>query len=418
MKLMYKFITICLAVLSLTACVTEEPITVNPDFILSFQRDGNTEAFAGTPFAVLPKGSGEFITLFDGTSGRVWGEPGAKGLDFNKADSMIVTYASAGTYKLTVVATSAGEFGKTVFREAKTVDVIVVDDRNSINEFFLNIAETDMKGEITTEGDILFSIPDIYPDKNFKAIFKLNSPEASVFVNNVLQTSGVSTNDFSQNVIYTVKSKKGSEKTYTVKISTFPPSSENLLTKFELGKNEPAIGYTDSNGEIGVIDHENGIINLAVNYATVTTRLKFTVASSPFSTVMVGTTAYSDTRRNYNLTTTAKEITVVAQNKAERKYTINLSLQDPVTEFIFAGLIPEPKGVINKTNKTITVDVLKGTDITKLVAKWKGSVGTVRIGTVNQTNGVTVNNFTTPKVYTFYKGTTAGDTYTVTVIEK
>jgi hypothetical protein len=64
------------------------------------------------------------------------------------------------------------------------------------------------------------------------------------------------------------------------------------------------------------------------------------------------------------------------------------------------------------------VNVLKGTDISKLTAKWKGSVGTVKIGSVIQTNGTTLNDFSTPKTYTFYKGTVVGASYIITVVEK
>lgn len=418
MKFMFKILIALIAVVSLTSCSEEDPIEVNPEFTLSFERDGNTTALAGTPFYVILKGSGEFVTLYDGNAGKVYGEEKATGTDFNLADSMMVTYSTAGTYKLTVVSTSSGDYGKTILRKEKTVDIKVIDVRNSIQEFYLNIDGVDVPGTINDQNEILFNLPDIYTSLNFKAVFKLDSNESTVFVNGQQQTSNVSINDFMQDVVYTIKSKEGNERIYTVKITKFPASSENLLTRFELGKNEPTIGYSDSNGEVGVIDHVNGIINLAVNYATLTTRLKFTVASSPFSTVMVGTVPYSATRRNYNLTTTAKELTVVAQNKAEKKYTVNLTLQNPVSEFTFAGLVPAPVGVINTTNKTISVDVLKGTDITKLAAQWKGSVGIVRIGAVNQTNGVTLNDYSTPKVFTFYKGSTAGDSYTVTVNEK
>ena len=71
--------------------------------------------------------------------------------------------------------------------------------------------------------------------------------------------------------------------------------------------------------------------------------------------------------------------------------------------------------MIDVAAKTITVDVLKGTDITKLVAKWIGSIGKVTIGTTVQVNGVTVNDFSKPITYTFYKGSIAGDKYTVTI---
>ena len=87
MKIMYKAFLIMIAFISFASCVEEQSIPVNPSFILSFQRAGETTALTGTTFYVLPKGTGEFLTLFDGTAGHVWGETGATGVDFNKQDS-------------------------------------------------------------------------------------------------------------------------------------------------------------------------------------------------------------------------------------------------------------------------------------------------------------------------------------------
>ena len=66
MKTMYKlFITMIVSVL-VFSCVQEEMIDTNPSFILSYERDGQSAAVAGTKFYVIPNGSGEFFTLFDG----------------------------------------------------------------------------------------------------------------------------------------------------------------------------------------------------------------------------------------------------------------------------------------------------------------------------------------------------------------
>lgn len=67
------------------SCIEEEMIETNPSFILSFERDGASSATAGTRFFVIPDGSGEFFTLFDGTEGHIWGEPGAKGTEIGRA---------------------------------------------------------------------------------------------------------------------------------------------------------------------------------------------------------------------------------------------------------------------------------------------------------------------------------------------
>lgn len=398
-KIIYMLIISFVAI----SCIQEEMIETNPSFILSFERDGASSATAGTRFFVIPEGSGEFFTLFDGTEGHIWGEPGAKGTDFNKADSLPVNYAKAGKYNLTLVVGSTGDYGNKFSQNFKTVTVDVVDFRNSFTAF--NINETD--GTITTSNEILFSVPDVVTDYNFVASFGLNSTDAKVYVNGIEQESGKTINDFSSPLVYVVKSGQGNEQTYTVKFSTFPSSNEKALTKFQLG--------VGGNGEIAQIDEEKKVINLVSNYATNLSSVRLIIASSFASTVYISNTLYSD-RRNYNLTSTGiNEIKVVAQNKSEVIYKLNTTLDKPVNTFTFAGLVPAPQGVINEADKTITVDVLKGTDITKLVAVWTGSIGKVTVGTTTQVNGKTENNFSSPVTYTFYKGTTAGDKYKVTV---
>jgi len=225
-------------------------------------------------------------------------------------------------------------------------------------------------------------------------------------VNGVEQVSGETINDFSQPVVYTVKSGQGNDQLYTVKISTFPSSAEKVLSKFELG--------VGGNGEVGVIDEENKVINLTANYSTNLAAVRLILASSYASAILINNFAYSE-RKNYDMAKAVKAIKIVAQNATEVEYTIKTTIDNPVSTFTFAGLVPEPVGVIDAAAKTISIDVLKGTDVSKLIAKWTGSIGKVTIGTMVQSNGVTPNNFSKPLIYTFYKGSTAGDKYTVTI---
>lgn len=403
MKTIFKYLAILITFLISFSCTEEEMIPANPDFELSLQREGKAEAEAGTPFYIIPTGSGEFLTLFDGTDGHVWGEPGASGVDFNKADSVALNYSTAGKYNLTLVSSSTGNFGEDFSRQFKTIELHVVDKRNSFTVFNINGVD----GEITKDNEILFSVPDIVTDYNFVPVFGLQSDLSKVFVNGLEQTSMVTSNDFSQPVTYVVKAAQGNEKQYTVKFSTFPASDEKQITKFVLG-----IG---GNNEDGVIDEANKTITLTANYATNLAAVRLILASSYGSKVFLSNTLYSD-RKNYNLTSAGvTKIKVVAQNNTEVEYSIVVRLDNPVSAFTFEGLVPAPAGVIDVAAKTITIDVLKGTDITKLIAKWTGSVGKVTIGTATQVSGVTPNNFSKPVAYTFYKGSTAGDKYTVTV---
>jgi hypothetical protein len=401
MKIMYKSILILITLIIASSCVKEEMIKSDPSFILTFQRDGQANALAGEAFYIIPTGSGEFFTLYNGTKGHVWGEPSAKGVDFNKADSMLVQYSVAGVYPLTLVTSSTGNFAKDYSVNTKTLDINVVDQRNSFQVF--NINGTD--GNFAPNNEILFSVPDIVTDFNFIAVFRMDSDTAKAYVNGILQVSNETVNDFSKPVVYTVKSAQGNEQQYTVKYSTFPSSDEKALTKFALG--------VGGNGEIGEIDEAAKTININTNYATNLGAVRLVLASSYGSLMYLNNALYSD-RKNYNLNT-AKSIKVVAQNTTEVTYSINVATDNPVSTFTFAGLVPEPVGVIDVKAKTITIDVLKGTDLTKLVSKWTGSTGKVTIGTVAQTNGVTSNNFSKPLTYTFYKGSTAGDKYVVTV---
>jgi len=256
MKIINKSIVILIILIISISCAKEEMIAVDPGFILSFQRDGKTDAYAGSTFYVIPTGSGEFLTLYDGTEGHVWGEPGAQGADFNKADSVGVQYNAAGKYLLTLVSTSTGDFGKQVSREVKSVEINTVDDRNSFTVFNINGVD----GVFLPNNEISFSVPDIITDFKFKVIFVLESDLAKAYVNGVEQVSNVTVNDFAQPVVYTVKSSVGTEKQYTVKFTTFPSSDEKQITKFVLG--------VGGNGEIGMIDETNKIINLTANYAT------------------------------------------------------------------------------------------------------------------------------------------------------
>jgi hypothetical protein len=403
MKQIYRLIGLLLAITISLSCVKEEMITVDPGFTLTFQRDGKTNALAGTTFYVISSGSGEFLTLFDGTAGRVWGEPGAKGTDFNKADSLAVQYSAAGTYKLSVVSTSSGSFGKEVTREVKTVEINAIDDRNSFTVFNINGVD----GAISETNEINFSVPSSVTDFNFTALFVLESELSKAYVNGVEQTSELTVNDFSQPVIYTVVSSQGTEKQYTVKFSTFAASSEKKIIKFALG--------VGGNGELGLIDEASNTINLTSNYATNLASVRLILESSYASKIYLNNALYSD-RKSYNLSPGGiSAIKIVAQDNTEIQYTIVTQLDKPVYSFSFLGLIPAPLGVIDDVAKTISVDVLKGTDITKLVALWTGSGGKVTIGSAVQTNGITPNDFTAPLTYAFYKGSTAGDEYIVTV---
>jgi hypothetical protein len=63
-----------------------------------------------------------------------------------------------------------------------------------------------------------------------------------------------------------------------------------------------------------------------------------------------------------------------------------------ITAFSLAGVI----GTINETNKTISVNMQYGTNVTALVATFSTTGRSVKIGSTIQSSGVTANDFTNP----------------------
>lgn len=426
MKVIYYFLAILSVIFFASSCIDEPYTEGNPDFILSFQRDGRTTAMAGSYFYVLPTGSAEFLTLYDGTKGHVWGETGATGIDLNKMDSIGLKYDSIGHFTLSLVATSIGKMGEKISKLAKTVEIDVVDERNTISNFYMN----GVQGIITKENQILFSFPDNTTNFTYTPIFELasNSIACKVTVNGVQQVSQVSAQTFTPGVpvIYTVKSPEGKENTYSVILSLYKSSNNCKLLKFNLGSGVGTNGF----GEIGIIDEQNKTVNLNVNYATDLSSVLVVLESSYLSTAKIGTKTYSasTSKKPFSLSGSTN-IGVTAEDKVTiGNYSLKINVQNPIVDFTFAGFKPDPIRTIDILSKTITIDIAKGTDISKLKAVWTGSAGVVTVKQgeteVTQTNGVTENDYSTPLKYTFYKGNSSlsdltrlkkGDEYTVYV---
>ncbi len=82
----------------------------------------------------------------------------------------------------------------------------------------------------------------------------------------------------------------------------------------------------------------------------------------------------------------------------------------------FGFLEPASTGVIDQTNKTVTVEVPFGTDVTALVAVFTLSGAGITVNNVEQESEVTANDFTNPVIYTVEAADGSTVDYTVTVI--
>ncbi len=226
--------------------------------------------------------------------------------------------------------------------------------------------------------------------KNMIATF-VASDSAKVYVNSVLQTSGVTKQDFSSPVVYTVIAEDGTTNNYTVTITIAAKVLSSAKDIISFAIQTPAISCsvngTDIKAELPFgTDLKQLIAVFSVSpLSTVTINGKSQVSGSTvndFSNLLTYTvTAEDGSYQNYDVT-----LTVATKSKAKE-----------ITEFSLVN--PAITATIDQN--TITATVPFGTDVTKLVANFTVSnLATVSVNGVAQISGQTSNDFSQALSYT------------------
>ena len=219
----------------------------------------------------------------------------------------------------------------------------------------------------------------------------------SVRVGGELQFSGITSNNFTNPVIYTVSGKDGSQQNYTVRV-TIASNTAKDITSFALN------GYT------GTIMGTNIVVN--VPDGTDVTNLAAT-----FNTTGVRVTANNSTQTSGDNTaldfSQPVVYTVTAADGSTKGYTvtvvINKSDSKEINEFSLNGY---PATI---TANTILVNVPASTDISMLTASYITSGNYIEVSGIMQASGVTVNNFTNPLTYTVHAADGSTQDYLVIV---
>lgn len=104
-------------------------------------------------------------------------------------------------------------------------------------------------------------------------------------------------------------------------------------------------------------------------------------------------------------------------NVVKQDATLSFGVPKEITAFSFNGLTPVVTGVINQEEKTVSLTVPYGTDVTNIAATFATTGTEVKVDSVKQESGITTNNFSAPVVYDVvgYDGSTQSYTVTVTV---
>jgi hypothetical protein len=240
-----------------------------------------------------------------------------------------------------------------------------------------------------------------------------HSPLSAVKVGDIDQVSGVTANDFTYAVVYTVIAENLETRNYVVSVTNAPPSDACQMTSFSFSALVPPVG--------GIINQQAGTISLVVPYGTATHALVAAFESSPFSTVSIGATPQvsGSTPNDF---TTDKIYRVTAENGTDYKeYTVHVTISpaergNSITRFVFEAFDPDVTGSINETAKTIALTVPFGTNLTGLVPTFTSSpFSTVTVSGIVQQSGVSAQNFTGPVPYKCIAQDGSEEIYTVTV---
>jgi hypothetical protein len=385
MKMNYfKSSLILVGILLLVFSGCNKESATEPD--ASFTIDRIDSLRAAKPVTVLFEGSGDFVSVYSGKKGQIWGDTsGAIGTGLT-GESASLLYSSAGEYEVAVVATSYGNWSEEEIMDVKYQTITVLDDRKEFIKF--SITKPKLSGEIIG-ADISFSFSDMVDVTALKPNWLLGSVESAVYIDGVEQVSKASIVDFTNPVIYTVVAGDGSFRNYTVTINTYPAASGTEIT--ELGMEEPLI----------VADIDGNDITIYVPHGSELTALPIYAMASPSAIVENGTKEVKSSASDHDVSSQPTVLTVTAENEDTEDWNLYTIPEITFTEFKFSNLIPEVIGVLDSTGTSFNMTVLEGTDLETLVATFTLSVaGTAEIGSIPQESGVTVNSFASPRTYT------------------
>jgi hypothetical protein len=425
-KIKYSLLFIAIAAFALWNCIKENPISPSATFTTSLT---DNHAFAGEPFSVYLKNvKGAYITLFTGEdSSKTYspGNPNAAGLVIktdilDMPDSAQVTYSNPGTYTLTLLVVSTGNQSKDIKETLSSIQVTVSDRRNQFTKFTID----KLDGQLSLDGTHIY----FYASKAAnltakKPSFQLSSVNAVASVAGVPQVTGSTVQDFSalnpgdtlgRPVEYVITASNAETRTYTVQYKLRDPYTGKQLNSLTIA----------SVNSVFIPDEVNKTIEIIYVTGTNIKTSKVLATVSIGATANIGSKSVSPTATAVDLTLVANStLTVKAEDGSTQDYAIIKTAVDKFTGFTFtkangADLNPAPVGTIDLVNKTITVNVLKGTDVTSLVPDFTGiSTFTVQVGANVITAGVTAVDFTNPVVLDLYLGTRKLDSYTVTVVQ-
>lgn len=426
MKISLKLFSLIAVYLLASSCSSDEDVSAPPASTITVNATtglvGDTEftftvtAADASAVTILPKGEEN-----SGKAGILVSKSQFAG---GATTTVKYTYDEPGTFAPVVVTTNYSLDGKSVKRTVSApLSVTITSNKAAITEFTM---DKSTKTTITEgAGTIVVELPyDPYGKANgltaVKASFKA-SGFSTVKVGGTTQESGVTANNFTSPVAYTVTAQNGTtSKTYTVSVVVAPVETDNTVKTFSAksiaksNKDRVINASVDNTGKKLVLYDIKGTAANAFDSLRISYELNGKLATASLKQDSL-----------LNLSTSTKPFTVTAQNATTGAYTI-YALDAPELKISFEGLVPAAPGETKDFG--INVNVLKGTTITSLVTTAvvtvppapAGITYTIKADGAAFTSGVTALDFSNEVKFelTVTDPRIGGGTYTVVYTAK
>ena len=180
-------------------------------------------------------------------------------------------------------------------------------------------------------------------------------------------------------------------------------SSEKAITDFWI------------NGTHGIINESQKTITVRLPYHSYTEASKL---MAYFTTTGVKVSIGSDIKESgYGYTDFTNPViyTVTAENGSSVRYTVTVRIGSDAKSILYFS-IEGTVGAINESNKTITVNMPLGSNVTALIATFVTTGLKVSVDSIIQNSGSTQHDFTNPVIYTVTAEDKTSVQYTVTVV--
>lgn len=295
-------------------------------------------------------------------------------------------------------------------QNSNSVTLAIARNANTSDKEMLSYSLAGRTGVISEPADaIVVTVPYGTNVKALVATFSFAGE--SVKVGTTAQVSGVTANDFTHPVVYTVTATDGSTISYIVMVYVASVSDDEINT-YSLA------------GVSGTIDSGTETIAVTVPYGANVTALVATFTTTGASVKVGNNTQVSGVTAN-NFTAPVTYI-VTAADGTMTYYTVTVTVaaQDAkvITSFAFSRY-DSAQVLIDESARNILVtlpygiDLPYGTDVQTLVATFTTTGASIKVGNETQVSGTTVNDFTSPVNYTVTAADGTSVNYTVTVVK-